>query len=246
MIFGAVALAVLKVLTSLGAPGEFAETASAAEEAVFARAERLVSAQNVRRERWGRHLELMGLRESRRSLAPVRYRLAVGRRVYSFTDCGRLFADFRFVRDDEMADVLELERLFREQLSRSPWRGERLRDALGDPLALCGFEDERFARLDGTVSRLVGEFNRTRPEGVQELSPRLFKSFVVEETYWSAEEVAEASLRASLARLAAGASGGWLAAVARERGADFAGRVASRSCNPEVFVPARAWKEKSR
>ena len=250
---GFVVLAALKVLTALGSPGEFAEVVSAENEAVFARAERFLSAQNVRRAKWERHLAMMGLRESRPSLAPVRYRLAVGRRVFSFTVYGRLFVDFRFVRGDEMADILELEGIFRGLHARSPWRGERLRDAREEPLALCGFEDERFARLDEAVERLVGEFNRARQPGVQELPPRLFKSFVVEETYWSAEEVSEESLRSMLGRLASaggcadgGAFRGWHATVARLHGADFAGRVVARGFNKEVFVPARAWKEKSR
>ena len=244
MSVGIAMLAVLKVLTALGASGEFAEVVSAENEAVFARAERFVSAQNIRRAKWERHLGLMGLRESRPSLARVRYRLAVGSRVYSFTVYGRLFVDFRFVRDDEVADVLELERLFRGMHARSPWREEKLLDVREEPLALCGYEDERFVRLDETIGRIVDEFNRTRPDGVDNLPPLLFKSFVIEETYWKAGEVDESSLRSALARLKSG--GGWHAAIMRLHDVDFAGRVIARSSNPEVFVPARAWKEKSK
>ena len=250
MTFGAILFAALKVLTVLGAPGEFSEPVAAGEEAVLEKAGRLVSAQNGRRAKWERYLGLMGLRESRPSLASVRYSLSVGRRVYSFTVYGRLFIDVRFVRDDEMADLLAVENLFREMHARSPWRGETLRDPWKEPLALCGYEDARFARLDAPIERIVGEFNRTRPERVHELSPRLFKSFVIEETYWRGGDVSEGELKSALSRLAAagsrkdGAFCGWYVALQNARDADFAERVAARSSHPELFVPVRAWKEK--
>ncbi|MBO7684551.1 MAG: hypothetical protein J6T51_07490 [Kiritimatiellae bacterium] len=247
---GILLAAALKVLTALGSPGEFSEAVPAQEAQVFERAGRIVAAQNGRRAKWDRYLGLMGIRESRPSLAAVRYRLAVGSRVYSFTVYGRLFVDMRFVRDDELGDVLALERAFREMHARSPWRGEKMRDARLEPLALCGYEDERFLRLDGPLARVVDEFNRTRGESVHELSPRLFKSFVVEEACWRDGVPSEAELREALRRLAAaggrpgGPFRGWYAAVQDARGAGFAQRVASRSSHPEVFVPARAWKEK--
>ena len=250
MIFCAVLLAALKVLTALGASGEFSEQVAVGEEAVLEKAGRLVSAQNGRRAKWERYLGLMGLRESRPSLASVRYRLSVGRRVYSFTVYGRLFIDIRFVRDDEMADVLAVERLFREMHARSPWRGEALRDPWKEPLTLCGYEDGRFASLDAPIERLVGDFNRTRPERVHELSPRLFKAFVIEESYWRGGEVSEGELKSAMSRLAAagsrkdGAFCGWYVALQNARDADFAERVAARSSHPELFVPVRAWKEK--
>ena len=247
---GILLAAALKVLTSLGSPGDLSEAVSEQEARVFEKAERIVAAQNARRVKWNRYLDLMGLRESRPSLASVRYRLAVGRRVYSFTVYGRLFADMRFVRDDEIADVLALERVFRAMHARSPWRGETLRDACLEPLALCGCEDKRFASLDGAIGRVVDDFNKTRDERVHELPPRFFKSFVVEETCWSPEAPSEDALRAALKRLAdagriaGGGFAGWYMAVQNARGADFAERVAARSRHPEVFVPARTWKEK--
>ena len=247
---GVLLAAALKVLTALGSQGELSEAVAPQEAKVLERAGRIVSAQNGRRAKWNRYLDLMGLRESRPSLASVRYRLAVGRVVYSFTVYGRLFVDMRFVRDDEVADVLAVESLFREMHARSPWRAETLRDARQEPMALCGYEDERFVRLDAPLARIVDEFNRTRGESVHELSPRLFKSFVIEESFWSAAGLSEDALRTALRRLAGagmragGGFCGWYIAVQNACGADFAQRVAARSSHPEVFVPVRAWKEK--
>ncbi|MBQ2628651.1 MAG: hypothetical protein IJG13_03135, partial [Kiritimatiellae bacterium] len=198
---GILLAAALKVLTALGSRGELSEAVAPQEAQVFERAGRIVSAQNGRRAKWNKYLDLMGLRESRPSLAAVRYRLAVGRTVYSFTVYGRLFVDMRFVRDDEVAAVLALERIFREMHARSPWRDEALRDPLQERLTLCGYEDERFVRLDGPLARVVDEFNRTRDERVHELSPRFFKSFVVEQSYWSQGGLSEDALRAALKRL---------------------------------------------
>ena len=247
---GILLAASLKVLTALGSQGELSEAVAAQETQVFERTGRIVAAQNGRRAKWNRFLELMGLRETRPSLAAVRYRLSVGRTVYSFTVYGRLFVDMRFVRDDEVSAVLALERIFREMHARSPWRDEALIDARLEPLALCGYEDARFVRLDGPLARVVAEFNRTRDERIHELSPRFFKSFVVEQSYWNQGGLSEDALRAALVRLAGagrtrgGGFCGWYLAVQNAHGADFAERVASRSGHPEVFVPARAWKEK--
>ena len=247
---GILLAAALKVLTALGSRGELSEAVAPQEAQVFERAGRIVSAQNGRRAKWNKYLDLMGLRESRPSLAAVRYRLAVGRTVYSFTVYGRLFVDMRFVRDDEMADVLAVEGIFRAMHARSPWRTEALRDPRLEKMTLCGYEDERFARLDAPLARVVDEFNRTRDERVHELSPRFFKSFVIEEYFWKTAGLSEDALRAALKRLAgAGMRGGggfcgWYGAVHNACGADFAERVTARSSHPEVFVPARAWKEK--
>ena len=117
-------------------------------------------------------------------------------------------------------------------------------------MTLCGYEDERFVRLDGPLARVVDEFNRTRDERVHELSPRFFKSFVVEQSYWNPGGLSENALRAALLRLSGagkvrgGGFCGWYLAVQNAHGADFAERVAARSSHPEVFVPVRAWKEK--
>ena len=246
---GLALLAVLKTLTVLGSAESYAEEASPQEAAVFARADRMLSAQNGRRAKWERFLSLMGRRESRPSLAAVRYRLAVGRKVYSFATNGRLFADGRFVRDDEVADVLEIERIFRETLARSPWKGDRLRAARADSMSLRGFEDARFERLDGPIAKIVGEFNARRKSASHELPPILFKSFVVEETYWRDGEPSEDELRAALARLCAAGTGGdgaflgWSVAMRNAHDVDFAQRVVSRADNPEMFVPATIWKE---
>lgn len=246
---GLALIAVLKTLTVLGSAESYAEESAPQEAAVFARADRILAAQNGRRAKWERYLGLMGRRESRPSLASVRYRLAVGRKVYSFTTGGRLFADGRFVRDDEVADVLEIERIFRETLSRSPWKGDKLRVARDAAMELRGFEDARFARLDGPIERVVGEFNARRKAAAHGLSPVLFKSFVVEESYWQDGEPSEDELRAALARLcAAGTDGkgrflGWNIALRNLHDADFAQRVVSRADNPEAFVPAAIWKE---
>ena len=247
---GVLFAASLKVLTALGLQGELSEAVTAQETQVFERTGRIVAAQNGRRAKWNRYLELMGLRESRPSLAAVRYRLAVGRTVYSFNVYGRLFVDMRFVRDNEVSAVLALERIFREMHARSPWRSEALCDPLQERMTLCGYEDERFVRLDGPLARVVDEFNRTRDERVHELSPRFFKSFVVEQSYWNQGGLSEDALRAALKRLAGagmrkgGGFCGWYLAVQNAHDADFAERVAARSSHPEVFVPARAWKEK--
>ena len=247
---GLLLLAALKTLTVLGAEGSFSEEIPTPEAEVFERADRILAAQNTRRAKWDRYLALMGQRESRLSLAAVRYRLAVGRRVYSFTVYGRLFVDGRLVRDDEIEDVLALERIFRSFLSRSQWKGNALRKIGSESMALRGFEDERFARLDGAVARVVAEFNARRAEVVHELRPRLFKSFLVELTYWRDGALSEDEMRGELARLTAagmrpdgGGFGGWTAAMQSVHGADFAERVVSRADNPEVFVPVIVWKE---
>ena len=88
----AVLFAAVRVLTALGSAVECRETVAAGETEVFERAARLVSAQNGRRAKWERYLDLMGLRESRPSLSAVRYQMSVGRRVYSFTVYGRSLA----------------------------------------------------------------------------------------------------------------------------------------------------------
>ena len=247
---GLVLLAALKTLTVLGADGGFSEEISQPEAEVFERADRILSAQNARRAKWDRYLSLMGQRESRLSLASVRYRVAAGRKVYSFTVYGRLFVDGRFVRDDEIEDVLALERLFRSVLARSQWRGDALRRIDSESLALRGFEDERFERLDGVLAKVVAGFNAKRAEGVHELRPRLFKSFLVELAYWRDGAISEDEMRGELARLTAagmrqdgGGFDGWTAAMQSSHGADFAERVVSRADNPEVFVPVIVWKE---
>ena len=247
---GMLLLAALKTLTMLGADGGYSEDVAPEETALFERADKILAAQNGRRAKWERYLSLMGQRESRPSLAAVRYRLSVGRRVYSFTVYGRLFVDGRFVRDDEIQDVLAIERVFRAQHARSPWKGEALRDGRSDPLVLRGFEDSRFQSLDEPIARIVGEFNAKRAPKVHELQPRLFKSFVIEMAYWRTDAVAEDELRAELARLfAAGAKPdggfrGWYAALQSAQDVDFAERVVSRAENQEVFVPVNIWKEK--
>ena len=249
---GILLLAALKTLSVLGVEGGYSEEIAPAESAIFARADKVVAAQNGRRAKWERYLSLMGRRESRPSLASVRYQMSVGRRVYSFTMYGRLFVDGRFVRDDEVSDVLAIEKIFRAQHARSPWKGEALRDGHAEQLTLRGFEDPRFQSLDEPVGRIVGEFNSKRAAKVHELQPRLFKSFVIESTYWRQSAVAEDELRAELARLfAAGAQPdggfrGWYAALQTAQDVDFAERVVSRAENPEVFVPASNWKEKEK
>ena len=247
---GLVLLAALKTLTVMGAEGDFSEEISRPETEVFERADRILAAQNTRRAKWDRYLGLMGQRESRLSLASVRYRVAAGRKVYSFTVYGRLFVDGRFVRDDEIEDVLALERIFRAFLSRSQWKGDSLRKIDSESMALRGFEDERFERLDAPIGRIVAEFNEKRAEGIHELSPRLFKSFVVELAYWRDGAFSEDEMRGELARLTAagmrpdgGGFNGWTAAIHSAHGADFAERVVSRADNPEVFVPVVVWKE---
>ena len=250
---GILLAAALKTLTVLGAEGSYSEEISPVESEVFARADGILAAQNSRRAKWDRYLELMGQRESRLSLASVRYRVAAGRRVYSFTVYGRLFVDGRFVRDDEIEDVLALERIFRGFLSRSKWKGEALQTIEAGSMALRGFEDERFTRLDGAIERIAAAFNEKRAECVHELRPRLFKSFVVELWYWRDGAISEDELRAELARLVAagmssdgGGFGGWSAALQAAHGADFAERVVARADDPQVFVPVKVWKEVSR
>ena len=247
---GLVLLAALKTLTVLGAEGGFSEEITAPESEVFERADRILAAQNARRAKWDRYLSLMGQRESRLSLSAVRYRVAAGRRVYSFTVYGRLFVDGRFVRDDEIEDVLALEWIFRAFLLRSQWKSDVLKKIDSESMALRGFEDVRFARLDGVIARIVSEFNAKRAEGVHELRPRLFKSFIVELEYWRDGAFSEDEMRGELARLTAagmrpGGAGfdGWTAAMHSAHGADFAERVVSRADNPEVFVPVIVWKE---
>ena len=250
---GLAILAVVKTLTVLGAEGSFSEEATPAETAAFERADSILAAQNGRRAKWERYLELMGQRESHPSLAAVRYHLSAGKSTYSFTVYGRLFVDGRYVRDDEIKDVLELERIFREMHSRSAWKDDAIRDGRAEPLALRGFEDERFTKLDGAVAKIAAEFNAKRAPFVHELPARLFKSFIVEETYWRDGKTSEDEVRASLARLvAAGMRNdgkgffGWHSAINRLHGADFAERVVSRADKPEIFVPAMMWKEKGK
>ena len=248
---GLVMLAVMKTLTAIGAEGSYAEEATPAEVRILERADAIIAAQNGRRAKWEKYLNLMGQRESRPSVAPVRYRMTDGKRVYSFTIYGRLFVDGRFVRDDEIADVLALERMFREMRSRSAWNGEAIRDGRAETLALRGFEDPRFLALDAPLAQIVAEFNAKRSPVQHDLPARLFKSFVIEETYWLDGAVSADWMRATLARLVAAGmksdgSGfvGWMHAMQAVHDADFAGRVVSRADNPEVFVPAKIWKEK--
>lgn len=244
-------LAALKTLSVLGAEGSFSEEVSPAESEVFARADGIISAQNTRRAKWDRYLALMGQRESRPSLASVRYRMAAGRKVYSFTVYGRLFVDGRFVRDDEIEDVLALERVFRSFLSRSTWKDDVLKPVSAESMALRGFEDSRFDALDGPITRIAAAFNEKRAEGVNELSPRLFKSLVVELAYWRDGGFSDDELRAELARLVAAGMrpdgfSGWQAALQSAYGADFSERVVARADNPQLFVPVMVWKEVSR
>ena len=246
---GLLLLAAIKTLTVLGSEGSFSEEIPAPEAEVFERADRILAAQNSRRAKWDHYLDLMGQRESRLSLAAVRYRVAAGRRVYSFTVYGRLFVDGRFVRDDEIEDVLELERIFRSFLSRSQWKDTALKRIDSRSMTLRGFEDERFERLDVLIERVAAEFNAKRAAGVYELGPRLFKSFIVELWYWRDGVFSEDEIRGELARLTAagmrpgGGFNGWTAAMQSAHGADFAERVVSRADNPEVFVPVIIWKE---
>ena len=250
---GLAILAVVKTLTVMGGDGSFSEEATPAETAVFERADSILAAQNGRRAKWEHYLKLMGQRESRPSLSAVRYRLSVGKRIYSFTVYGRLFVDGRYVRDDELADVLALERIFHEMRSRSVWKGEAIRNGRSEPLALRGFEDRRFLELDGSIAKIVAAFNAKRAAAVHKLPARLFKSFIVEETYWRDGKTSDDELRASLARLVAAGMRddgkgflGWHTAINRLHGADFAERVVSRADNPEIFVPAMMWKEKGK
>ena len=246
---GLVLLAAIKTLTVLGAECSFSGESSPVQAEVVERAHKILAAQNTRRAKWDRYLALMGQRESRLSLESVRYRVAAGRKVYSFTVYGRLFVDGRFVRDDEIEDVLALERIFRAFLAHSTWKNEALKVISAESMLLRGFEDKRFARLDDAITRIAAEFNAKRREGVHELKPRLFKSFVVELWYWREDPVSEDVLRAELARLVAagmckdGSFGGWHAALQSAHGADFAERVVARADDPQVFVPVKVWKE---
>jgi hypothetical protein len=250
---GLAIFAVVKTLTVLGGGESFSEEALPTEVSVFERADSILAAQNGRRAKWERYLELTGQRESRPSISAVRYRLSAGKRIYSFTIYGRLFADGRYVRDDEIGAILELEKIFREMHSRSAWNGEKLRDFRAEPLALRGFEEPRFLELDAAIKKTVAEFNSKRMPTVHELSSRLFKSFIVEETYWRSDKVSEDDIRAGLARLVAAGMRpngksfrGWHAAIQAIHGADFAERVVSRADNPEIFTPAMIWKEKGK
>ena len=250
---GLAIFAVVKTLTVLGGGESFSEEALPTEVSVFERADSILAAQNGRRAKWERYLELMGQRESRPSISAVRYRLSAGKRIYSFTIYGRLFADGRYVRDNEIGAILKLEQIFREMHSRSAWKDEKLHDFRAEPLALRGFEDQRFLELDTAIEKTVAEFNSKRMSAVHELSARLFKSFIVEEAYWRSDKVSEDEIRAELARLVAAGMRpdgksfrGWHAAIQTIHGADFAERVVSRADNPEIFTPAMMWKEKGK
>ena len=58
---GILLAAALKVLTALGSQGELSEAVTAKDAQVFERAGRIVAAQNGRRAKWSRYLDLMGL-----------------------------------------------------------------------------------------------------------------------------------------------------------------------------------------
>ena len=248
--------------SNVALPEKFEETATAAEEAVFAQVDVVVDASRRRSELWMRYVGLMQGRESQPSTASVRFRMSVGRRIYLFTDMGRLFLDGRFVKGDETQALLAVERVFAATFARSPYaRLVKLRtDPAGRAVdtpsgamfvpAFHGFEDARYQRLDSEIARVASESSAAG----RVLPPALLKSLLVEMRCWDFDspELDEAHVRSVAHELSSAVEGGFsgwelslASLIGRRIGAnagrrycvDFAARVTARASNPDEFVP---------
>lgn len=244
-------------------PAKFEETATAADEAAFARVDVVVDASRRRSALWTRYVGLMHGRESQPSTASVRFRMSVGKRIYLFTDRGRLFLDGRFVKGDETQALLAVEKVFAATFSRSPYArlvklrtgpaGKSFDTPAGSMFVpvFHGFEDARYQRLDSEIARVASESSAAG----RALPPALLKSLLVETRCWDFDSptLDEAYVRSVAQELSGSAEGGFsgwelslASLIGRRIGAnagrrycvDFAARVEARASNPDEFVPA--------
>lgn len=112
----------------------------------------------------------------------------------AFNDWGELYVDRRFVTDEEMKTVREIERWIAKWFpkeAKSRPRPRRESGVAGLPI-FRGFEDARYQVHDGLIARLTAEFNANKAEGcggtpgqaeaIADLAPALVKAHMIEES----------------------------------------------------------------
>lgn len=111
-----------------------------------------------------------------------------------FNDWGELYIDRRFVSDEEMKTVREIERWiakwFPAEAKGRP-RPRRESGIAGLPV-FRGFENARYQAHDALIARLTAEFNankavacggtRGQADGIADLAPALVKAHMIEES----------------------------------------------------------------
>ena len=139
-------------------------------------------------------LRRQGLAEVPPSEGPRHVIDTAGLGELAFNDWGELSVDRRFVTDEEMKVVREIERWiakwFPAEAKRRP-RPRRASGAAGLPV-FRGFEDARYQMHDALIARLTDEFNADKAAGcggtpgqaeaIADLSPALVKAHMIEES----------------------------------------------------------------
>ena len=114
---------------------------------------------------------------------------------FSFDDWGELYIDKRFVTDEEMKTIRQIEawiaKWFPQQTKKRVEKPRKSAGAAGLPI-FRGFEDARYQAHDALIAKLVAEFNANKTAWtggtaeqaakVSDLLPALVKAHMIEES----------------------------------------------------------------
>ena len=152
---------------------------------------------NERERRHREELARRGIAEVEASRAAVKYTVDTGGLgEFLFDEWGELYIDRRFVTDEEMKIVHQIEafiaKWFPAESARARQHAPRLSSGGAGLPVFRGFEDERYQRHDALIVKLVAEFNADKAAGcggtaaqgagVKDITPALVKSHMIEES----------------------------------------------------------------
>ena len=113
---------------------------------------------------------------------------------FAFDDWGEIYIDRRFVSDEEMKTVREVERWIAKWFpAHTKKRGKPRKSSGASGLPVFrGFEDARYQKHDEVIARLVAEFNRDKAKAcggtasqaaaIPDLTAALVKAHMIEES----------------------------------------------------------------